>query len=149
MMKIMKNRYRGFTLVELLVVVAIIGILAAIAIPSYTDYVRKAARADARSAVLDLAQNEERYFTNNASYLGLALDVDAKDVPVGWKNLVGGDTAASAKYKITVVAGDTKSLTTSFLITAAPVNSFSDPVCGSLTLTSAGVKNSGGGTSCW
>ena len=67
---------RGFTLIELMIVVAAIAILAAIAIPSYTQYVQKSRRTDAKNAVLDLASREERYFsinntyTNNAAALG-------------------------------------------------------------------------------
>ena len=68
--------HRGFTLIELMVVVAVVAILAAIAYPSYINQVRKSRRADAKSALLDLATRQERFFstqntyTNNAANLG-------------------------------------------------------------------------------
>lgn len=64
------NKLKGFTLVELMIVVAIIGILAAIAYPSYTEYVRKGWRAEARAAIMQLLQQQERYMTQRNTYLG-------------------------------------------------------------------------------
>lgn len=65
------SRYRrvtGFTLIEVMIVVAIVGILAAIAYPSYVDSVRKGKRADGRAALTSLLQQQERYFTQNNTY---------------------------------------------------------------------------------
>ena len=61
---------KGFTLIELMIAVAIVGILAGIAYPSYQDSVRKSRRADAKGALLGFANAMERYFTENNSYLG-------------------------------------------------------------------------------
>lgn len=58
----------GFTLIELAVVVAIIGILASIAYPNYTEYVRRGHRADAQSILMDISQRQRQYFTDNRSY---------------------------------------------------------------------------------
>ena len=80
------TRAAGFTLVELMVVVAIATILFAIAVPSYITYVRQSRRTEARTAVLDLAGREERFFsTNGAAYTGAAnqLGYTAFGVPIG------------------------------------------------------------------
>lgn len=63
---------RGFTLIELMIVVAIIAIIASVAYPSYTDSVQKTRRADAKAVLLGFAQAMERHFTENNSYLGAA-----------------------------------------------------------------------------
>lgn len=63
-----RRHARGFTLIELMIVVAIVGILAAIAYPAYTDSVRKGRRAEARAALMNLLQQQERYMTQNSSY---------------------------------------------------------------------------------
>jgi type IV pilus assembly protein PilE len=139
----MYKKTRGFTLVELMVVVVILGILLAIAVPSYGDYMRKAARAQAKSVVLDLAQIEERYFTNNTTYL--AVGAGSVSLPAGWQNYSGSEYA-SRKYDVTVAAGATGVIGTSFTITATPTNGFSDPDCGTLTLDSRGTKSP---ANCW
>ena len=142
----MSKRQRAFTLVELLVVLVIIGILLSIVVPSYNEYMRKAARAQAKGLMLDMAQMEERYFTNNATYLVIAAPPAA--VPTGWQNY-SGPNSASRKYDVTVAAGGTGSISTSFLITATPANGFSDPTCGTLTLASDGAKTASGSGACW
>ena len=64
------QKIRGFTLVELLVAVLIIGILSAIAIAAYTTYIRKANRIDAKNALLTMQMQEEKYRTTNNAYSG-------------------------------------------------------------------------------
>jgi len=67
------NRQMGFTLIELMVVVAIVGILAAIAYPAYTQHVLKTHRRAAQACLLELAQWMERYYTNRMTYAGATL----------------------------------------------------------------------------
>ncbi|GHD48516.1 type IV pilin protein [Marinobacter persicus] len=78
------NRESGFTLIELMIVVAIIGIIAAIAYPSYTNHVEKTRRSDAQGALMGLASAMERHYATNNSYLGAASG--------------GGDTGSPAIY---------------------------------------------------
>lgn len=68
----MMQKHRGFTLIELMIVVAIVAILAAVAWPSYQEQIRSTNRADAQGALLGLAQAMERHFTQNGNYLGAA-----------------------------------------------------------------------------
>ncbi|MDM9225657.1 type IV pilin protein, partial [Klebsiella pneumoniae] len=66
-----RKQSRGFTLIELMIVVAVIGILAAVAYPSYQEYVRKSKRAEGRTALMELLQQQERYMTQNNTYFAI------------------------------------------------------------------------------
>jgi type IV pilus assembly protein PilE len=72
MMNAMKRVQKGFTLIELMVTVAIIGILAAIAVPQYTKYVQRARATEATSGLADMRIRAEQYFQDNRSYVGMS-----------------------------------------------------------------------------
>jgi len=141
------RRGRGFTLIELMVVVGIVAILVAIALPSYQDAVRKGKRGQAKSDVIEIAQRAERYRTVNNAY----------DAGAGfWASVPSADKrsprgTAAADYLITEVEGaDT------FTLTATPQGGQAQDVpCGTLTINQAGAKAASGDASttnenrCW
>ena len=139
------QHHGGFSLIELMIVVAIVGILATIAYPSYQDYVRRAARAEARAAMLHMAQLQERNFSDRGAYVAVA----AGPLTDGWQSANwSGSSYGSRKYDVTATVGNPAN---TFTITATPTNGFDEPKCGSLTVTSNGTRSSSAGdaATCW
>ena len=126
------RKLHGFTLVELMIVVAIVAILAAIAYPSYAQQVRKGRRVDAKSAMLDLAARQEKYFATNNRYTvsGTALNYGSA-FPI---SLVTGSTTS---YTMTVTQTDV----TNYLITATPVGDQIYDPCYAYRLDNFGVQS--------
>jgi len=123
----MDSKERGFTLIELMIVVAVLTIISTIAFPSYQNYALRGKRAEAKTAVLGAAQALERYFTNNNAYT-------TNLAAAGYKN-ISGDTPATSYYTLQVTVPDS----TSFIIRAVP-NNFQDPACGIFTYNQAGQR---------
>ncbi|MFK8067520.1 MAG: type IV pilin protein [Gammaproteobacteria bacterium] len=137
----MDKKQKGFTLIEMMIVVAIMGILGAIALPAYQDQIRKSKRTEGQNLLLDTASQQQRYFSDNISYankmslLGFASD---------------SETSTSGAYTVTVsaAAADGSSYT---LLATASADQAKDG-CVNLTLTSTGVKGRSGTSAlseCW
>lgn len=131
---------RGFTLLELMIVVVIIAILAAIAIPTYGRYAIRAHRVDGQELLLRIANAQERFYATNNHY--------------GALTELGYDNPALSEKRYYSVSMDpaAASTTQSFTATAAPKNGQAKDDCADLTITNTGVKASSGMTtngSCW
>src|SRR5512141_1103711 len=105
-----KRRNRGFTLIELMVAVVIVGILAAIAYPSYKNYILKGHRSSAQAFLMDAAQRQQQYFLDNRTF--------APDVTTLFGTATAIPSEVSPYYQITVVT--TAGPPPTFIITATP-----------------------------
>jgi type IV pilus assembly protein PilE len=141
-------RAKGFTLIELMIAVAVVAILGGIAYPSYQTYVKRAARAELRAAMLDTAQKQERYFSSNNAYLAISAPPAA--APSGWVNYTGGTSISARKYDISVALSGGG---TGYTITGAPVTGYSETTCGTHTLTHTNLRGNTGNSrpsaECW
>ncbi|WGL18192.1 type IV pilin protein [Microbulbifer bruguierae] len=121
---------RGFTLIELIIVVAIIALLAGIAWPSYQEHVKTTRRADAQGALMALAQAMERHFTDKGTYSGAADNNGIPTIFAGEAPLDGG----AKFYNLRITAADG----TSYTLQAQPKNGQAGD--GNLQLKSSGQK---------
>jgi type IV pilus assembly protein PilE len=135
----------GVTLVELMAVVMVIGILGMIALPSYRQYVMRAQRTEAKSALLQIQANQERFYLANRSY------GDAAGLTAAGFFPASGQTE-NGSYTLTITGNNATTYTaTATAIAGGRVDMSLDAMCTSLSITAQGVKSATGSnpTSCW
>lgn len=132
------NRPRGFTLIELVIVVAVVAVLAAIALPNYNEHLRKTRRAQVKTEMLEVTQRLERRFTTDRDYTAEALCGQTLDSP-----------ASGGTVNYTVEIACTAS---TYTLTAEPQGNQTQDKCGELTLNHRGTKTADGSaplSDCW
>ncbi len=125
----------GFTLIELMVTVAVIGILASIAYPSYREYVKRASRADAKAVLLETAQVMERNFTEANRYEKTS---SGTTINTAWLPFQQSPKEGTAKYTIQFAASMPTQAT--YTLEAVPTGTMTGDACATLSLSHLGVK---------
>ncbi|MCB1672046.1 MAG: type IV pilin protein [Gammaproteobacteria bacterium] len=154
------GRQQGYTLIEILIVVAILGILAAVAIPSYQNSVLTSNRSVAHAALLDLANRQEQFYLDNRTYSTDLTDLGypaamvfsnsgSSAVAINDNHSLVASTSTERLYFVQIDAGNA----TTFALSAVPqLTQAGDSECGTLGLSSTGVKaetGSGSVSDCW
>jgi type IV pilus assembly protein PilE len=141
----MKARLHGFSLIELMVAVAIVGILAAVALPGYQEYIRKARRADAQTFMMEVAARQQHFLVDRRAYA-----ISIPDPPAS--NGLGLTVPANIDgyYGFTFnPATDNTAKPPTYTIQATPKGNQVNEKCGTLTINQAGTKAASGTGSCW
>lgn len=147
------KRGAGFTLVELVIVMAIILVLAAVAYPAYAGYITKTRRVEGQIALMEAIQQQERFYTRNNTYIEFSSgSTDVEERRFKWWS---GSTAAGSAYELRARACPGRALTECVEVQAMPGTAlvdakFRDADCQTLTLNSAGEQTASGPLQrCW
>lgn len=161
MQTISQNRRRGFTLVELMITVAVVAILAAIALPSYTQYIRRSDRTVVKSTMIDLIARQEGYNLDHKRYATTfaKLGFSSGAQYVDRQGNLSATSTSSSIYQASLQGNPGSSScppggsasAAGFTIAMVPIGAqAADTGCGTLCLSSAGIRSaSGTSTDCW
>jgi len=141
---------RGFTLLELMIVVAIVAIISAFAFPSYMQHVVNTKRTAATSALLRIADRQQQFFMDNKTYAADLTNLGLPANPVFLSD--DGRSVAAGDDDVVYLLTLANVTATTFTAIAAPMASQlkRDAACGTMTLNQAGTKGAlGGGDDCW
>lgn len=135
---------QGITLIELMIAVVIVAILASIAMPAYNQYVIESRRSEAKSALLELGQYMERYYTTNSAYNKISGAVSSSlattDLPYDSVPKDGG----TAYYSVAV-----SSTASTYTLTLSPTGVMAGDTCGNYTINQTGTHSPSSDSSCW
>lgn len=131
----LQRNLRGFSLLELMITLVIIGIVASVAYPSYLEQMSKTRRSDCSGALVSLGSAMERHYTLNSTYLGAAASGGNTGAPAIFNTSCPVDGGV-ATYNLTIQAATASTYT----VRAAPTGAQTGDKCGNLTLTSTGLK---------
>lgn len=137
-------RVAGFTLIELMIAVAVVGILAAVAYPAYTDQIRKGRRAEARTALMNLLQQQERYHTQNNTYASFGAG-NPGTLPFTAYSSMSGSSTATASHQLGArvcqpVGGTSPGLRDCVEVFAEPRAGYPDPQLTMLAVDTQGRR---------
>lgn len=147
---------RGFTLLELMVAVVVIGVLSAMALSSYRSSVLKSNRSAAKAALMDLAAREEKFYSLNNTYSNVITDLYGQSTTLTWP--VSAPLSGTASYHIiqptvnqaAAAVGATPATPANFTLEADPIGNQLHDACGSYKLTSIGQQTvTGTASGCW
>jgi len=139
-MKAARMKNSGFTLIEIMIVVVIIGVLSMIAYPSYKNYTVKSKRSDAYAALTEAATDQEKFYSQNMRFATSMAALNAMN-----NNPSTTRNSPEGYYAITTTGGSSYTITA----TAQGEQGVNDGTCANITLNSAGTKGGTAGSECW
>ena len=138
-----RHTNQGFTLIELMITVAIVGILASVALPSYQEYIRKSRRADSQAFMYEVASRQQHYLVDRRAYAtGITETLSSGGLGMAIPATV------SVYYTVSLATSNTASPPT-FTVTAVPKASQEQEKCQTISLDHQGARTASGSGKCW